>query len=58
MNIKARIAKLEQRKQHAAMPVWVRIIVHVGETQEQALSRWMNETGKPKPEAIIFRVIV
>ena len=59
MNIlKKRVAKLEQRQQQIAMPKWVRIIVHVGETEAQAVSRWMLETGKPKPEAIIFRVIV
>ena len=55
--IEKRIKKLESR-QNVDFPKMVRIIVNKGETEEQAISRWMNETGKPKPINIIFRVIV
>ena len=57
MNIKARIAKLEHHQPQTSIPKVERIIVNVGETEEQAVCRWMLETDKPRPEAIIFRVM-
>ncbi len=52
MSIKQRLQKLEQRNND--MQQLAVIIVEFGLTQEQALSDWKEETGKPEPGLIVF----
>ncbi|MGZ5054445.1 MAG: hypothetical protein ACXWAT_05810 [Methylobacter sp.] len=57
MNLRNRIVNLEQ--EHGRVnDEWARVIVKIGETEEAATARWLDEHPvESLPDNIIYRVI-